>query len=96
MKATYYISKIVQGSQGLVPGLPLLGRIGRQDFTSMIDQALRAYEREFKSMDIHLIEEILDLVAYTELRSLNQVQICFLLAGQVLEEKQRHSWLRIF
>jgi dynein heavy chain 2 len=81
MKATYYISKIVQGSQGLVPGLPLLGRIGRQDFIAMIDQALRAYEREFKSMDIHLIDEILDLVAYTE-RTLSQPGANLLLAGR--------------
>jgi len=81
MKATYFISKIVQGSQGLVPGLPLLGRIGRQDFTNMIDQALRAYEREFKTMDIHLIDEILDLVAYTE-RTLSQPGANLLLAGR--------------
>ena len=66
LKDTYFISKVVQGSQGLVPGLPPLGRIGKADFVSLIDQALRAYEREYKTMDIHLIDEILDLVAYTE------------------------------
>lgn len=81
MKATYFISKIVQGSQGLVPGLPLLGRIGAKDFEAMIDQALRAYEREYKSMDVHLIEEILDLVAYTE-RTLSQPGANLLLAGR--------------
>jgi len=81
MKATYFISKIVQSSQGLVPGLPLLGRIGAKDFEAMIDQALRAYEREYKSMDVHLIEEILDLVAYTE-RTLSQPGANLLLAGR--------------
>jgi hypothetical protein len=32
----------------------------------MIDQALRAYEREYKNIDLHLIDEIVDLVAYVE------------------------------
>jgi dynein heavy chain 2 len=81
MKATYFISKIAQGSQGLVPGLPLLGRIGAKDFEAMIDQTLRAYEREYKAMDVHLIEEILDLVAYTE-RTLSQPGANLLLAGR--------------
>jgi len=66
LRDTYFISKVVQGSASLVPGLPPLGRIGKQDFVNMIDQAMRAYEREYKAMDIHLIEEILDLVAYSE------------------------------
>lgn len=47
----------------------------------MIDQGLRAYEREYKSMDIHLIDEILDLVAYTE-RTLSQPGANLLLAGR--------------
>lgn len=29
LKDTYFISKVAQGSQGLVPGLPSLGRIGK-------------------------------------------------------------------
>ena len=66
LRDTYFISKVVQGSQSLVPGLPPLGRIGKQDFINMIDQAMRAYEREYKAMDVHLIEEILDLIAYSE------------------------------
>jgi len=66
LKNTFFISKIVQGSSSLVQGLPPLGRIGKQDFISMIDQAMRAYEREFKAMDIHMIEEVLDLVAFSE------------------------------
>jgi dynein heavy chain 2 len=47
----------------------------------MIDDALRAYEREYKSMDIHLIDEILELVAYTE-RTLSQPGANLLLAGR--------------
>jgi len=37
LKDTYFISKITQGTPGLVPGLPALGRIGKSDFSSMID-----------------------------------------------------------
>jgi len=81
LKDTFFLSKVAQGSQGLVPGLPPLGRIGKTDFVAMIDQALRAYEREYKSMDIHLIDEILDLVAYTE-RTLSQPGANLLLAGR--------------
>jgi len=46
--------------------MPPLGRMSKVDLLGLIDQALRAYEREYKSMNIHLIEEILDLIAYTE------------------------------
>jgi dynein heavy chain 2 len=42
---------------------------------------MRAYEREYKAMDIHLIEEILDLVAYSE-RTLSQPGANLLLAGK--------------
>lgn len=47
----------------------------------MIDQAMRAYEREFKAMDIHMIDEILDLVAFSE-RTLSQPGANLLLAGK--------------
>jgi dynein heavy chain 2 len=47
----------------------------------MIDQALRAYEREYKSMDVHLIEEILDMIAFTE-RTLSQPGANLLMAGR--------------
>jgi dynein heavy chain 2 len=66
LKDTYFISKVVQGTQCLVPGLPPLGRIGKGDLRAMLDQALRAYEREYKTMDVELIDEILDLVAFSE------------------------------
>mgnify|MGYP002629611833 CR=1 FL=1 len=81
LKDTYFISKIVQGNQSLVPGLPPLGRIGKQDFHAMMDQALRAYEREYKTMDVDLIDEILDLVAFSE-RTLSQPGANLLLAGR--------------
>jgi dynein heavy chain 2 len=81
LTGTYFISKVAAGSAGLVPGLPSLGRIQKQDFAHLIDQALRAYEREYKSMDIHLIDEILDVLAYTE-RTLSQPGANLLLAGR--------------
>jgi len=42
---------------------------------------MRAYEREFKAIDVHLIEEVLDLFAFIE-RSLSQQGGCLLLAGR--------------
>ena len=30
----------------------------------MIETAMRSYEREFKELDIHLIDEVLDLIAF--------------------------------
>lgn len=65
----------------MVQGLPPLGRIGKQDFVLMIDQALRAYEREFKTMDMILIDEIFDLIAFSE-RALSQPGANLLLAGR--------------
>jgi dynein heavy chain 2 len=81
LKDTYFISKILQGQQPFVPGMSMLGRVGKVDLINMIDQALRAYEREYKNMDLHLIEEIVDLVAYIE-RSLSQFGANVLLAGR--------------
>jgi dynein heavy chain 2, cytosolic len=42
---------------------------------------MRAYEREFKELEVHLIEEVLDLIAYTE-RILSMPGGCLLLAGR--------------
>ena len=42
---------------------------------------MRAYEREYKEMNIHLIEEILDMVANIE-RALSIPGGCLLLAGR--------------
>ena len=42
---------------------------------------MRAYEREFKELDIHLIEEVLDMIAYIE-RVLSMPGGCLLLAGR--------------
>lgn len=81
LKDTYFISKVASGAEQLVPGLPPLGRIGKADLAGMIDGALRAYEREFKAMDLHLIDEILDLIAFTE-RTLSQPGANLLLAGR--------------
>jgi len=37
LKDTFFISKVAQGQSSLVPGLPPLGRIGKQDFHNMIE-----------------------------------------------------------
>ena len=42
---------------------------------------MRAYEREFKEMNIHLFDEILDMIAFTE-RVLSQPGGCMLMAGR--------------
>lgn len=81
LKDTYFISKVAQGTEQLMPGLPPLGRIIKKDFQSMIDQAMRAYEREFKPLEFHLIDEILDIIAFTE-RTLSQPGASLLLAGR--------------
>lgn len=82
LKDTYFLSKAAgTGTTTLVKGLPPLGRIPQPDFVNMIDQALRAYEREYKTMDLHLIEEVLDLIAFTE-RTLSQPGANLLLAGR--------------
>jgi len=47
----------------------------------MVEQAMRAYEREFKELDIHLIDEVLDLIAYIE-RTLSTPGGSLLLAGK--------------
>mmetsp|Transcript_43856 Transcript_43856/g.42376 ORF Transcript_43856/g.42376 Transcript_43856/m.42376 type:complete len:97 (+) Transcript_43856:2867-3157(+) len=47
----------------------------------MIEQAMRAYEREFKEMNVHLFDEILDMIAFTE-RALSKPGGCILMAGR--------------
>jgi dynein heavy chain 2 len=47
----------------------------------MVQGAMRAYEREFKELNIHLIEEVLDMTAYIE-RVLSMPGGCLLLAGR--------------
>jgi dynein heavy chain 2 len=47
----------------------------------MIETAMRSYEREFKELDIHLIDEVLDLIAFQE-RVLSKPGGCLLLAGR--------------
>lgn len=42
---------------------------------------MRAYEREYRALDVHLIEEVLDLFAFVE-RTLSQQGGCLLLAGR--------------
>ena len=81
LKNTYFLSKVCGGVSSLIPGVPLLGRINKQDFIAMVDQAAKAYEREYKSLDIQMIDEILDLIAYSE-RTLSRPNGHLLLSGK--------------
>jgi hypothetical protein len=63
---TFFISKVASGGERIIPSLPPLGRIGKADFIQLIEQSMRAYEREFKEMNIHLFDDILELIAFTE------------------------------
>lgn len=78
---TYFISKVGQPGERIIEILPSLGRISKADFVQVIEQSLRAYEREFKEMTIHLFDEILDLIAFTE-RTLSKPGGCMLMAGR--------------
>ena len=78
---TYFISKVAQGGDRLIANLPPLGRITKPDFIQLIEQSLRAYEREFKEMNVHLFDELLELIAYTE-RVLSKPGGCLLMAGR--------------
>jgi dynein heavy chain 2 len=78
---TYFISLTMKGTESLIAGLPSLGRIGKPDFITMIQGAMRAYEREFKELDIHLVDEVVDMVAHIE-RVLSMPGGCLLLAGR--------------
>jgi len=60
----------MQGTESIIKGLPSLGRIPKDDFIQLVEGQMRAYEREFKAIDVHLIEEVLDLFAFVE-RSLS-------------------------
>jgi hypothetical protein len=62
--------------------MTILGKVNKKDFiSSVIDQVLRSYEREYKKMDLYVIDEIVDLIAYIE-RSLSQRGANMLLAGR--------------
>jgi len=47
----------------------------------MVDDASRAYEREHKSLEIHMIDEVMDLFAYSE-RTLSRPGGNLLLSGK--------------
>jgi dynein heavy chain 2 len=55
--------------------------VKKDDFIKLVSETMRAYEREYKEMDIHLIEEVLDMIAFIE-RTLSQQGGCLLLAGR--------------
>lgn len=59
----FYLNK-AGGGQHVLPGMPVLGRIGIQDLSTLLNQSLQLFEREgFKEMKLHIIEELLDLTA---------------------------------
>ena len=58
-----------------------MGKISKKEFVKMVEAASMAYEREYKSLDIHMIDEILDLIAYSE-RTLSAPGGNLLLAGK--------------
>lgn len=78
---TYFISLTMKGTETLIPGIPNLGRIPKADFITTVEQGMRAYEREFKALEIHMIDEVVDMVAYIE-RVLSMPGGCLLLAGR--------------
>lgn len=47
----------------------------------MVDDASGAYEREYKTLDFHMIDEVMDLFAYSE-RTLSRPGGNVLLAGK--------------
>lgn len=81
LENTYFISKVAQAGEKIIPNLPGLGRIGRPDFVGVIEQGLRAYEREFKEMHIHLFDDVMDQIAFVE-RVLSTPGGNLLLAGR--------------
>ncbi len=51
----------------MLPGLPVLGRIGVQDLSTLLNQELQLFEREgFKELKLHVIDELLELTAKEE------------------------------
>jgi len=58
-----------------------MGRIGKTDFINMVEGQMRAYEREFKELEIHIIEEVLDMISQIE-RVLSMPGGSLLLAGR--------------
>ena len=78
---TFFVSKVGTGIPQVIKGVPGLGRVLKPDLTQLIDQQLRAYEREFKELKIHLFDEVLDLIATVE-RVLSKPGGHLLLAGR--------------
>jgi len=77
----YFLGKMGGSIPQIVKGTPGLGRVGKQDLVHMIDTELRGYEREFKALNIHLFDEVLELISYVE-RVLSKPGGHLLLAGR--------------
>jgi dynein heavy chain 2 len=72
---------VAKETQSSIKGATCLGPVKKDDFTKLVGDTMRAYEREYKEMDIHLIDEVLDMIAFVE-RTLSQQGGCLLLAGR--------------
>jgi len=66
VEGVYFLGKMSGSIPQIVKGTPGLGRVGKQDLVHMIDTELRGYEREFKALNIHLFDEVLELISYVE------------------------------
>jgi len=58
-----------------------MGRIGRQDFETLVSSSMQSYEREYKALDLHMVEEVMELLASVE-RVLSMNGGSLLLAGR--------------
>lgn len=76
----YFLSK-VSTVPPVFPGYKTLGRLEKPDLEQTIRDTIKSYEREFKELDIILIDEMLDKFAQLE-RSLSQNGGHVLLAGR--------------
>jgi hypothetical protein len=80
LQEIYYLHNCAS-HQSIVPSLPAMGRIGKDDLVQLIQNTLRSYEREFKELDLILIEEVFHLFTSIE-RSLSKPGEMVLLAGK--------------
>jgi dynein heavy chain 2 len=80
MGDVYFISK-VSNVQPVSPEIKTLGRLEKPDLEVTIKEVIKGYEREYKELDIVLVDELLE--RFTELeRALSNLGGCVLLVGR--------------
>lgn len=72
---------MVASGEPIVKSLPLMSRIGKEDLIELLKNTLRTYEREFKELDMILIEEVFHLFTSIE-RSLSKPGESILICGK--------------